>query len=211
MPRTPINYQNTIIYKIVCNDLNIKDLYVGHTTDFRRRKNGHKSRSSSSEIKIYKTIRNNGGWDNWSMIEIEKFPCNDSNEASARERYWYEALQAKLNMVYPQRTKKEHYEANTEKIKEYREINKEKIRKKKKEYYETNKEKIDEKNKEYREKNKEKIDEKAKEYYDNNKDKIKAKKNVLIECECGSHYTLGHRSHHFKTLKHKKFIEQQNK
>ena len=62
MPRKPINYQNTIIYKIVCNDLNIKDLYVGHTTDFRRRKGGHKSRSSSSDMKIYKAIRDNGGW-----------------------------------------------------------------------------------------------------------------------------------------------------
>jgi hypothetical protein len=32
------NYQNTVIYKIVCNDLSIKDLYVRHTTNFRKRK-----------------------------------------------------------------------------------------------------------------------------------------------------------------------------
>jgi predicted GIY-YIG superfamily endonuclease len=106
------------LYEIVCRDLNIKDLYVGHTTDFRRRKNGHKSRSSSSEIKIYKTIRNNGGWDNWSMIEIEKFSCNDSNEATARERYWFEILQAQLNTLFPQRTREEYNTANKEKMKE---------------------------------------------------------------------------------------------
>ena len=44
MPKTKINYENAIIYKIVCNDLNIKDLYVGHTTDFIRRKYDHKKR-----------------------------------------------------------------------------------------------------------------------------------------------------------------------
>ena len=91
MPRIPINYQNTIIYKIVCNDLNIKDLYVGHTTDFKRRKSEHKlncnnQKSEKYNMKIYKVIRNNQGWDNWSMIEIEKYPCNDSKEATARER-----------------------------------------------------------------------------------------------------------------------------
>jgi len=43
MPRKIINYTNTIIYKIVCNDLNITDLYVGSTTDFTNRKYNHKS------------------------------------------------------------------------------------------------------------------------------------------------------------------------
>ena len=37
-------------------------------------------------------IRKNGGWENWCMIEIEKYPCNDKNEAKARERYWLETL-----------------------------------------------------------------------------------------------------------------------
>ena len=38
MPRKPINYKKVIIYKLVCNDLSVKDLYVGHTTDFTNRK-----------------------------------------------------------------------------------------------------------------------------------------------------------------------------
>jgi predicted GIY-YIG superfamily endonuclease len=53
MPRTPINYQNTVIYKIVCNDLNIKDLYVGHTTDFTKRKCCHKTRCGNINGKHY--------------------------------------------------------------------------------------------------------------------------------------------------------------
>ena len=42
MPLIPIDYSKTIIYKIVCNDLNICVVYVGSTTDFIRRKNEHK-------------------------------------------------------------------------------------------------------------------------------------------------------------------------
>jgi len=34
MPKTEIDYSSTIIYKLVCNDLNITDNYVGHTTNF---------------------------------------------------------------------------------------------------------------------------------------------------------------------------------
>ena len=34
-------YANTIIYKIVCNDLNITDCYVGNTTKFTNRKSPH--------------------------------------------------------------------------------------------------------------------------------------------------------------------------
>ena len=53
------------------------------------------------KFKVYDFIRNNGDWDNWSMIEIEKYPCNDGNEAKARERYWIETLKATLNERTP--------------------------------------------------------------------------------------------------------------
>ena len=42
MNRNAINYQNTIIFEIILNYLDIKDLYVGHTTDFTRRCSQHK-------------------------------------------------------------------------------------------------------------------------------------------------------------------------
>ena len=42
MPKLLINYVNTIIYKIVCNDLNVNEVYVGHTTRFIKRKSHHK-------------------------------------------------------------------------------------------------------------------------------------------------------------------------
>jgi group I intron endonuclease len=188
MPRLPIDYSKTIIYKIVCNDLNICDVYVGSTTDFTRRKGEHKSicnneKSKKYNRKVYQTIRANGGWDNFSMVEIEKYPCNDSNEAHARERYYLELLNAKLNIQIPTRTNQEYYkkysEDNKEKIKQYREDNKEKIKQyrednkeKRKQYIEANKEKIAEYKKKYREANKEKIAERKKKYNEANKEKI---------------------------------------
>ena len=42
MPKNEIDYYNYIIYKIVCKDSNIKDIYVGHTTNFVQRKYAHK-------------------------------------------------------------------------------------------------------------------------------------------------------------------------
>ena len=38
------------------------------------------------------------------MYEIEKFPCLDNNEARARERHWYETLNANMNHLLPNNT-----------------------------------------------------------------------------------------------------------
>ena len=113
MPRKPIDYSKGLIYKIVCKDLECKDIYVGSTTSFRRRKYEHKSHSHSTiekyqTYKLYICIKENGGWDNFDMIEIEKYPCNDANELRARERYYYEQLKGTLNGNVPNRSKKEY-------------------------------------------------------------------------------------------------------
>ncbi len=113
MPRNEIDYSKTIIYKIVCNDLNITECYVGSTTDFKTRKASHKNACNNEKAlqynyKVYKMIREHEGWDNWSMLQIELYPCKDSNEARARERYWLENMNAKLNVQVPTRTEKEY-------------------------------------------------------------------------------------------------------
>jgi hypothetical protein len=181
MPKKEMDYSKTIIYKIVCNDLNITECYVGHTTNFIKRKWKHQYSCNTEthnayNLKIYQFIRANGGWDNWSMIEIEKYPCNDINEATARERHWYEQLNSKLNTCCPGRTKKEYCETNKEQIKEY---------------YETNKEQLLEKAKQYRETNKEQINEKQKQKFD---------------CECGGRYILCHKLRHLNSKKHKDYL-----
>jgi len=106
MPKKNIDYSKTIIYKIVCKDLAIKDVYVGSTTRFIQRKWQHKSSSYSKKYKdrlIYKIINDNGGWENWEMIEIEKYPCVDGNESTKRERHYYEILNATMNTLSPNR------------------------------------------------------------------------------------------------------------
>ena len=146
------NYSNGLIYKIVCNDVNITDIYVGSCCNFRRRKTAHKTccnnkKSKNYNFKIYQTIRANGGWQNWSMLEVEKYSCNDKRELELRERHWLEQLKANLNCNIPSRTQKER----------------------KKQYYEENKNKINEKQKQYNEKNKNKILEYKKNKYLANK------------------------------------------
>ena len=103
MSKENTDYSNTIIYKIYCKDENIKDLYVGHTTNFIVRKYQHKTccNNLSNKIKIYETIRNNGGWENWDMVELAKYNCKDIKEARIREQEYYEKLEANLNSVLP--------------------------------------------------------------------------------------------------------------
>lgn len=172
-------YLNTVIYSIYCKDESINDIYIGHTTDFCQRYKGHKSScnnelSKSYNNKVYKTIRDNGGWDNWEMNIIEDYPCNNVNEARERERYWIEFLSSSLNILIPSRSKKEYSKlysiVNKEHIsnmaKKYRQANQDKI----KAYIEANKEKIVEQKKDWYETNKPVILEKAKENYAANKD-----------------------------------------
>ena len=170
MPKVNINYSKTLIYKFVCKDLAIEKIYVGSTTDYRRRKTEHKYNCNTEtckkyNLKIYETIRGNGGWDNWDMVLIEYYPCNTSLEKRARERHWEEQLNASMNMRKPQNTNEDYYLQNKDKIdkynKEYYNNNSEWFEK----YRNENKNKMKEYAKKYREANKEKIQQKAKEYY----------------------------------------------
>jgi hypothetical protein len=102
MPKNNIDYSNTIIYKIYCKDASIIDIYVGHTTNFTKRKYGHKSYcNNGNSLKIYDMIRKTGGWDNWDMVEIAKYNCEDSIEARIREQEHFDILQPTLNQINP--------------------------------------------------------------------------------------------------------------
>jgi hypothetical protein len=208
MPRTNIDYSKTIIYKIVCNDLNITDIYVGHTTDFTRRKLSHKSSCNNINDKkyyltIYEAIRKNGGWGNWSMIEIEKYPCIDANEARKKERVWFEELNAKLNMIFPQRTDEEYRNDNKEKVKNYRKENIDHIHEVGRIYHQQHKEKRNSYSEVYRTNNKEKIKQLSVDYYEKIKDKLKEK----LTCECGAIISRVYITKHCKTKAHIKYLE----
>ena len=201
MPRLPIDYSRSLIYKLCCNDTDIKEEYVGSTTDFTKRKNQHKSICNNNycegyNYKVYKTIRDNGGFSNWSMIQIEKYPCESKRELQSRERYWIETLESKLNCHIPTRTNKEWREDNKDYLKEHS-----------KEYRYNHKDYLKERSINYYSNNKDKIAIKDKNYRENNKEKIKEYRSKKVTCECGSTITILEKSSHLKSKKHLKYLE----
>lgn len=179
MPRKPIDYSKTYFYKIVCKDTSITDCYVGHTTDFTKRKHKHKhsclvETNKSHNCNVYQYIRSFGGWDTWEMILIDTIACENSLDARKKEREFVEKFKATLNINIPSRSSKEHYNDNKiqmlEKCKEYRETNKEQVLLKQKEYRENNKEKCYEQKKQWKENNPERYKQYFKDYYLKNKE-----------------------------------------
>lgn len=151
MPRLPINYQNTLIYIIKCKDDNITEEYIGSTTDFTKRKSRHKyscnnEKDKKYNFKLYKIIRDNGGWDNWIMLEVEKYPCQDGNDARRREEEIRVERKAKLNSIkaFCGETKQEYY-------KQYKEDHKEYLNNYDRQRYDENKEEIKDRCKKYNE------------------------------------------------------------
>jgi hypothetical protein len=71
-------YENSVIYKIVCLDPTITDLYVGSTTNLIRRKCAHKNSCLNVNYKkynyyVYRFIRDNGGFDNWVFVVVRRY------------------------------------------------------------------------------------------------------------------------------------------
>lgn len=102
------NYENSIIYKICCKNTDITDFYIGTTINFKSRKTVHKFKTNKCHSLLYSTIRNNGGWENWTMIEIEKVKCNDKRELEKKEREYIEKLKPTLNQYIPTRSFNEY-------------------------------------------------------------------------------------------------------
>jgi hypothetical protein len=184
MPRTAINYEKTLIYKICCKDQSIDYTYIGHTTDFIRRKNGHKSKCNNEKskqyhFKVYQTIREHGGWSNWCMLEVEKWPCKDGNEARAREQYWYDQTANKINMINPVIDKKKYNaiyrQEHKEEMKKYRKEHKEEMKK----YHQEHREEILKRQAIYRQEHKEEINKKQAINYQENREKNREKRRKL--------------------------------
>jgi len=160
------------MYKIVPNNLNLDLIYIGSTTNFRQRKNRHKNNcnhinNKCYNLKVYKMIRDNGGWSEWSMIEIEKYPCADSNECRKRERELMEQFNANLNTNKAFLTPEEAIENKKKYDNNYRAVHKNKEYEYRTKYsiaYRTaNREILNAKSREYHEKNRDAINTKLKE------------------------------------------------
>ena len=179
------NYNQSHIYKLCCKDTEIKEIYIGSTINFTRRKCAHKTdchniNSDKYHLKVYQFIRENGGWENWTMILIEKVNVDCKLELLNIERSFIEELKPSLNQQIPSRTREEF----------------------KREYWVKNKEQINEKRRAYSVKNKEQINKKRREHYDKNKEKL----NIKVTCECGCEVTKRGLTRHKKTEKHLKLV-----
>lgn len=132
MPKKVMDYSKCVIYKIVCNDESVTECYVGHTTNFVKRKHSHKNNCNyesqkEHNRKLYQMIRDHKGWDNWTMMPICEYPCENHIQACIKEEECRIELQANLNIYkcFGAETKQKYN-------KEYRETNKDKINKNKK-------------------------------------------------------------------------------
>ena len=192
MPKKAFDYGNTEIYKIIHVDPDINLTYVGHTTNFVQRRKNHKNNcvyygryntdydKYANDNNVYGIIQNNGGWGNFKMVFVEKWPCENKRQACAREQHWIDILKPTMNICMAQRDPYEWHIENRESKNEYG-----------KKYYHDNKEsKI-----EY-----------GKKYYQDNKAEIQEKAVQPYTCTCGSTIQWRQRPTHFTSKKHVKWL-----
>jgi len=179
MPVKAIN--NYTFYKIVCLDNSCDLCYVGSTANFNKRRNRHKSdcynqNSRSYNIKIYKIIRENGGWDNFKMIEIGRAEQLTKRQAEQIEDEYRIELKANVNMRRCYLTKEQKQEYKQEYQQKYREENRDKILEHQHKY--------------------------SQKYRQDNRDKINDKQKEKIVCECGCEIIRCYLSRHKQSNKH---------
>ena len=181
MPLTKINFNTneSVIYKIYCIDGSCVYIYFGSTTNFTKRKQSHKSICNNEKhrlynIKLYKTIRENGGWDNWKMALVEVYPCQDKKQLRIREQFYIDQQLDKINDKRAYVSEEERIESNREYCKARYDKNKEAVATYKKAYNEVNKEAIATYHKKHYEANKEAVAAKCKAYNEKNKVAIAA-------------------------------------
>lgn len=94
------------VYMIKCKDENISDCYVGSTINLCSRKKQHKSvcktpENKSYNFKVYKFIRDNGGFDNFEFVVLKEVEVNNKVELKQHEAEQYELLKPSLNCNNP--------------------------------------------------------------------------------------------------------------
>tara|TARA_R100000951_G_scaffold443_1_gene2076 strand:- start:230 stop:688 length:459 start_codon:yes stop_codon:yes gene_type:complete len=130
MPKKIIN--DYIFYKIICLDDSCELCYVGSTVNWKARVYKHKFNSTNENstkynTKLYKTIRANGEWHNFKMIEIGTAEQLTKRQAEQIEEEYRVELKANMNsqrcyvsnedvLIYKREQSKERYKNNRDKI-----------------------------------------------------------------------------------------------
>ena len=168
--------------------------------------------------------------DNCKIELVEYFNCETKEELFKREGEYIRNNDC-VNQIIAGRTIQEYNAENKEHKREtdklYYELNKPSIQAKAKQYRNNNKEKIKQHDKEYYEKNKQKwvefyqqnkerLREERRDYLkqyrekEENKIRLKTRKSEIHLCECGYHYTFGHRLRHLRSNKHQEALNNLN-
>jgi hypothetical protein len=113
------------IYCLVCLKQEVPGVYVGHSTNLQNRIYRHKHYCNTKNtikynFKVYKYIRDNGGWENWTIIVIDTISVADKREAEKIERYYIEKYNATLNIKRPFVSKEEGKKVKQEYNKTYK-------------------------------------------------------------------------------------------
>ena len=187
-----VHYAQSKIYQIVCKDPNVEEFYIGSTKDFQRRRRQHKHsctnvNSKKHKTPVYKFIRENGGWDAWTMAEICEVQYRSEKYLRKVETQFVQEWGATLNSVLPFRTTKQTKEYHSK-------------------YVRANRDKIDAYAKQYLNKHKEVISIKRKKYRRKNNVRIKAWQSEKHVCTCGSHVTRANLAQHRRSKKHQNYI-----
>jgi len=207
MPPKPIDFKNAVIYKICCADLAVKDVYVGSTTNIVKRRCGHKADCAnetrkSYNLPVYQFIRDHGGFDNWGVVVVEPFPCENSEQMRTRERFFMETLCATLNIRHAIQTKQDVKEAKAK----YYDTHVEEMKEAKTKYRSAHKAEIIEAGAKYYTTHAAEIKEKTAKYYVEHAAEIKKYKLGCITCQCGIEYTRGNKARHMCSANHIKAL-----
>ena len=132
----------------------------------------------------------NGGWDAFDMVELERYKATDKRNLHTRERYYIELLKPSLNHVVPIQSKQEWTQIHKNEITQYKDI-----------WYKKNKVEIQQQSLDYRNNHKTEISQQNKQYRKANKESISAYKKTRINCICGAITAKGHVSRHMKSDK----------
>ena len=177
----PVNYDLSKVYKIYSHHGD--KIYIGSTTKefLSQRMTKHRSdykcwksgkRAFISSYKLFDEY----GVENCFIELLEAKPCTNRDELLKLEGEYIKKMNC-VNKCMRGRTKKEYYEDNKEKAKQY-----------------------------YKD-NQEAISEQTKQYYIDNATKIKLRKSESHLCECGTNYTYAHKARHLRSLKHQHYLK----
>ena len=109
-----IDYSKTVIYKIKCKQSEIKSVFFGHTTSIYKCKYDIRNNCIKGKTgEMYDTIRENGGFDNWTIYIIERYrECMTKQDAILRVEKMYKEENEKKTQSNSSKKSNEYFCTN---------------------------------------------------------------------------------------------------